>query len=153
MINDQSELRAGPVSPCECVERLRAAVDERDWEGLNDLCHPEARVVSPISDGMALSPGELIPALRSVTEESKYAAYLYYTEEIDENAACAVGSFHRFSGASTEATPACWLVTFVDGLLYRETLFDSIADARRAYGNLGIELGIPAAEPVLPEAV
>ena len=64
-----------------------------------------------------------------------------------------VGSFHRFSGATTEATPACWLVTFVDGLLYRETLFDSIADARRAYDNFGIELGIPAAEPVLPEAV
>ena len=153
VINEQEERRAGPVSPCECVERLRAAVDDRDWEGLRSLCHPEARVVLPISDGMALSTGELIPALRSVTEESKYAAHLYYTEEIDGNAACAVGSFHLFSAATTEATPACWLVTFVDGLLYREALFDSIADARRAYANLGIELGIPAAEPVLPEAV
>jgi hypothetical protein len=152
VLNDQQERRGRPVSPCERVERLRAAVDDRDWEGLRSLCHPDARVVLPISDDIALSADELIPALRSATEESTYAAYLYYTEEIDENAACAVGSFHRFSGATVGATPACWLVTFVDGLLYREALFDSIAGARRAYDNFGIELGIPATEPV-PEAV
>jgi hypothetical protein len=150
---DHERRRGEPVSPCESVERLRAAVDGRDWEGLHGLCHPEARVVLPFSGGSALPLPELLAALRSATEESRYAAYLYHVEEIDENAACAVGSFHSFRNGDVEATPACWVVTFVDGLLYREALFGSIVEARRAYGRLGIELGIAASEPVLPEAV
>ena len=109
--------------------------------------------LAPISGGIALSLSELVSALRSATEESRYAAYLYHVEEIDENAACAVGSFHSFTKGAVEATPACWVVTFVDVLLYREALFASIAEARQAYGELGIELGIPAAVPVLTEAV
>ena len=150
---DHEGRRSEPVSPCEHVERLRAAVDGRDWERLQSLCHPDARVVLPISGGIALPLPELVAALRSATEESRYAAYLYHVEEIDENAACAVGSFHSFAKGAVEATPACWVVTFVDGLLYREALFGSIAEARRAYGRLGVELGIAATEPVLPEAV
>ena len=150
----EQEVRRGEqVSPCEHVERLRAAVDGHDWKRLESLCHPEARVVLPISGGIALSLPELVSALRSATEESRYAAYLYHVERIDENAACAVGSFHSFTKGAVEATPACWVVTFVDGLLYREALFGSIAEARRAYGQLGIELGVLATEPVLPEAV
>jgi hypothetical protein len=150
---DERERHGEPVSPCENVERLRAAVDGRDWKGLHDLCHPEARVVLPISEGVALPPSDLVSALRSATEESTYAAYLYHVEEIDENAACVVGSFHSFTKGAVDATPACWVVTFVDGLLYREALFGSITEARRAYTELGVELGIPATEPVLPEAV
>ena len=150
---DRHERRGAPVSPCEHVERLRAAVDERDWECLYELCHPEARVVLPISGGMALHLPELVSALRSATEESRYAAYLYHVEAIDEHAACAIGSFHSFAKGEVGATPACWVVTFVDGLLYREALFGSIAEARQAYAELGVELGIPTTEPMLPEAV
>ena len=128
-------------------------MDERDWDRSHRLCHPDARVVLPISDGAALSRNELVPVLRSATEQSTYAAFLYYVEEVDEHAACALGSFHRFPGGQADATPACWLVTFVDGLLFREALFASIADARQAYGELGIELGIPRSADALSEAV
>ena len=91
--------------------------------------------------------------LQAATEQSTYAAFLYYVEEIDEHAACALGSFHRFPGGKADATPACWLVTFVDGLLFREALFTSIAEARQVYRERGIDLGIPSTADALSEAI
>lgn len=135
------------TTPNQHVEHLRAAVDRRDWIGLRSLCHPEARLVTPLSGGVALSVDEAIDALRMEIEASNYAAFHYYVDDLDEHAAVAVGAFRLTEPSGFyESSHVCWVVTFVEGLLFRQQLFDSLEEGQRAYRELGVELGLGSLE-------
>ena len=126
--------------PSHCVERLRAAADERDWEGLRGLCRPDALLVLRMTEGKALSLDDAIDVLRADAEAGAYEPTHYYIGDLDEQAAIAVGTV---MGPNAQ-TPKhlCWLLTFVDGLLYRQALCATADEAERLYRERGLELGL-----------
>lgn len=135
-----------PVPPRILLERLRSAADAGDLEEVRRLCHPEALLVLRISDGRALSLDDPIALLRLESEAGEHEPTHYYVDSLDEHAAIALGYVTR-QGIGKHL---CWLLTFVDGLVYRQALLQSPTEAQAAYAELGLELGMPSAGAALP---
>jgi hypothetical protein len=128
------------ISPRALLEELRSAADDRDWEGVRRLCHPDALLVLRVSEGRPLPLDEALDVLRADADAGEHEPVHYYVDELDEHAAVALGSITR-EGTQKHL---CWLVTFVDGLVYRQLLFESLGEAQAAYAELGHELGMAA---------
>lgn len=124
---------------------MRAAFEGRDWALLRSQYHPDASVVSLISPSDApLSRDQLVGLVEEAVSRGSYDSALWPVLDLDEHAATAMASVRQPSpmGGSTH-TEVCWVSTFVDNLLYRSRPFGSEAEAYHAYGELGIELGMP----------
>jgi hypothetical protein len=122
------------------VERLRAAADAREWELLRSLCHPDALLVLRMSEGKALTVDEAIAVLREDAEAGAYEPTHYYIGDLDDRAAIAVGTV--MGPNDQKPKHLCWLLTFADGLLYRQALCSTADDAERLYRECGLELGL-----------
>ena len=131
-----------PKRPSHCVERLRAAAEERDWERLRALCRPDALLVLRMTDGKALTVDEAIAVLREDAAAGAYEPTHYYIGDLDERAAIAVGTV--IGPNDQKPKHLCWLLTFVDGLLYRQALCPTADDAEKLYRERGVELGLAA---------
>ena len=129
------------LRPSHCVERLREAADARDWELLRSHCHPDARLVLRMTEGAALALDDAIAVLRADAEAGAYEPTHYYIGDLDESAAIAVGSV--MGPHDQKPKHLCWLLTFRDGLLYRQVLCETSNEAEELYGEKGLELGIP----------
>ena len=90
-----------------------------------------------ISDGLALRVDEALEVLRAEAEAGEPEPTHFYVDDLDDRAVIALGSVVR-RGASKEL---CWLLTFVDGLVYRQGLYRSLGEAQAAYAEFGIKLG------------
>jgi hypothetical protein len=128
--------------PSHGVERLRSAADARDWELLRSLCHPRALLVLRMTEGTALTVDEAISVLREDAEAGVHEPIHYYIGDLDEHAAIAVGTV--MGPNDQKPKHLCWLLTFVDGLLYRQALCPTSDDAERLYRECGLELGQPS---------
>jgi hypothetical protein len=91
-----------------------------------------------VSDGRDLSLAEALDVLQSDAAAGEPEPVHYYVDTLDEHAVFALGSVTR----AGRPKHLCWLVTFVDGLVYRQGLFESLNDAQAAYAELGLELGM-----------
>lgn len=138
---EEGDTQPAPVSPKILLEKLRSAADSGDLEQVRRLCHPDARLVLRMSDGLALSLDEALDLLRVEIEGGEHEPTHYYVDSLDEHAAVALGYVAR-QGIGKHL---CWLLTFVDGLVYRQVLFRSMGEAQGAYAELGLELGMPSA--------
>ncbi len=130
------------LAPRILLERLRTAADAGDWDGVRSLCHPDARLVLQVSDGRPLSLDEALVLLRAEAEAGEHEPAHYYVNDLDDRAAIALGYVAR---QGTEKH-LCWLLTFVEGLVYRQALFRSLSDAQAAYDEFGLELGMPGSD-------
>jgi hypothetical protein len=130
--------------PSHCVERLRVAADERDWELLRSLCHPDALLVLRMTEGRALSVDEAIAVLHEDAEAGAYEPTHYYIGDLDGQAAVAVGTV--MGPNDQKPKHLCWLLTFVDGLLYRQALCGTADEAEQLYRERGLELGLSHAK-------
>jgi hypothetical protein len=92
-----------------------------------------------ISDGIPLALDEALDLLRAEADAGEHEPTHYYVNDLDEHAVVALGFVTRRG----QEKHLCWLVTFVDGLVYRQALYRSLGDAEAAYAELGIELGVP----------
>jgi hypothetical protein len=134
--------RPSPVPPTVLLERVLAAADARDLERVRALCHPDARLVLRMSDGRALTLDEAVDVLRADIRAGEHEPVHHYVDNLDEHAAIALGSVTR----NGRVRHLCWLLTFLDGLVYRQALFGSMGEARAAYAELGLDLGMPGAD-------
>jgi hypothetical protein len=130
----------GSPRPGHGVEQLRAAADAREWELLRSLCHPDARLVLRMTEGKALTVDEAIAVLREDADAGAYEPTHYYIGDLDAQAAIAVGTV--MGPNDQTAKHLCWLLTFVDGLLYRQALCATADEAEQLYREHGLELGI-----------
>jgi hypothetical protein len=131
--------------PSHGVERLRAAADARDWELLKSLCHADALLVLRMTGGRPLTVDEAIAVLREDAAAGAYEPTHYYIGDLDERAAIAVGTV--IGPNDQKPKHLCWLLTFVDGLLYRQALCSTADEAEQLYRERGLELGL-APEPL-----
>jgi hypothetical protein len=103
------------------------------------LCHPDARLELRVSEGRDLSVDEALEVLQADAAAGEPEPVHYYVDTLDERAVVALGSVTR---AGREKR-LCWLLTFVDGLVYRQALFETLSDAQAAYAEHGLDLGMP----------
>ena len=137
---ENGDIRPKAVPPRILLERLRSAADAHDWEQLRDLCHPEARLVLRMPDGRALSVDEALEVLRADVEAGEHEPVHYYVDDLDEQAVVSLGSLVR-DGRQKQL---CWVMTFVDGLVFRQALFSTLSEGQAAYAKLGLDLGVPS---------
>ena len=134
------------LRPSQRVERLREAADARDWNLLRSRCHPDARLVLRMTEGTALALDDALAVLRADADAGAYEPTHYYIGDLDGSAAIAVGSV--MGPHDQKAKHLCWLLTFRDGLLYRQVLCETSNEAEELYRDVGVELGIaPGATP------
>jgi ketosteroid isomerase-like protein len=127
------------------VLRLLDAISEAfttsDWARLRSLYHDDARIWSVAGGDRVLSADELIDVL-SRTEGWSYSTDGARTEALDENAVVVLGIARQRIEAEAVFISSAWLLTFRDGLVWRSRAYRSLAEARTAYDELGVDLGL-----------
>jgi hypothetical protein len=115
----------------------------QNWDRLRELFHPGARIATFAGGGMPGHPEKAISDLREAHKDLAYAADVDNIYEIDDFAAVLRGHVrhHDVDGEVVVADRA-WLYVTLDGLLYRSQLFMSTQEAREAYDDLGLTLGV-----------
>ena len=88
-----------------------------------------------------LGPDELIEVL-SGQENSSYSTDDTKTEAFDENAVVVYGIVRERDEVGTLFLTSAWVLTFTDGLVWRSKAYRSIDEARAAYENQGLDLGL-----------
>ena len=123
------------------LEAISDAFSTGDWERLRSLYHDDARIVSVAAGERILGPDELIEVL-SGQENSSYSTDDTKTEAFDENAVVVYGTVRERDEAGTLFLTSAWVLTFSDGLVWRSKAYRSIDEARAAYENQGLDLGL-----------
>ena len=112
-----------------------------DWERLRSLYHDDARIVSVAAGERVLGPDELIEVL-STLENTSYSTDDAKTEAFDDNAVVVYGTVRERDEVGTLFTSSAWALTFSDGLVWRSKAFASVDEARAAYEEQGLDLGL-----------
>ena len=123
------------------LEAISDAFSTGDWERLRSLYHDDARIVSVAAGERILGPDELIEVL-SGQENSSYSTDDTKTEAFDENAVVVYGTVRERDEVGTLFLTSAWVLTFSDGLVWRSKAYRSIDEARAAYKNQGLDLGL-----------
>lgn len=138
----------GPPSDLEPKSRwftilhkaMTCAYDDADWNLYDALHHQDARVEWP--DGQILTLEELIDAVASARRHPFFCLQLDTLVEIDEHASLVEGLPAYGSRSPGPEETQFWFFTIRDGLLYRCAAYPSERDARAAYVDHGITLGL-----------
>jgi len=133
------------------LDAISDAFVSRDWERLRSLYHDEARISSVAAGDRILSADGLIEVLAAI-EGGSYSTDDVATEALDENAVVVLGLVRARDEVGIMFTPSTWLLTFQDGLVWRSKAYRSPEEARSAYQEHGLDLGMrtdiaPDAEP------
>jgi len=123
------------------LEAISDAFTTGDWERLRSLYHDEARIVSVAGGERVLGPDELIEVLSGL-ENTSYSTDDAKTQAFDDNAVVVYGIVRERDEIGTLFTSSAWVLTFFDGLVWRSKAFPSIQDARKAYEEQGLGLGL-----------
>ena len=122
---------------------VSVAYTSRNWSRLRSLYHEEA-VLTPIAAyEELLTPDEIIELFKELVHDPIYELGAMRTVPLDDKAAMVSGRlrFRLQSGGFGDGFRA-WVLTYNDGLLYRSRAYNSEEEARAAYAEHGIELGI-----------
>ena len=124
------------------LEALSDAFTTGDWERLRSLYHDDARIVSVAAGEKILGPDELIEVLSALDENRSYSTDDTKTEAFDHNAVVVYGILRERDEVGTMFTESAWVLTFSDGLVWRSKAYPSLREARAAYEELGLDLGL-----------
>lgn len=113
----------------------------RDWAALRALYHDDARIVSVAGGNRVLSADALMEILSAV-ESGSYGTNDAETEALDDSAVVVSGVVRERHGSEATFTPNAWVLTFRDGLVWRSRAYPSVDDARAAYAEYGLDLGL-----------
>jgi hypothetical protein len=130
-------------TPSELARNLIAAFERRDWQRLQSLYHPDARLPTEIGQREPLTPAELIALLRDAADDAVYDFDIASLIDLDERTALGSGSLRmrRPTGGFGDG-PRHWLYVFRDDLQWRSGVYTSAAKARKAFTTQGHTLGV-----------
>jgi hypothetical protein len=138
--------------PSELARNLIAAFERRDWELLQSLYHPDARLPTEIGRREPLTPAELIGVLRDASDDAVYDFDIASLVDLDERTALGSGSLRMRGPTGGFADgPKHWVYVFRDDLLWRSGVYTTALKAREAFMAQGHTLGIDEPEPDLPD--
>lgn len=128
-----------PLLVTECLSAHRA----QDWDRLRRLVHPQARIGVFATGGHAVDVERAIDAMRTAHEDVSYSAEVQSMVGLDAHAVVLEGGVgHRAADGRYVYERHAWLYVFVDDLLYRSAMFGSADEAKAAYRERGIDLGV-----------
>ena len=113
-----------------------------DWAALRGLYDDGALIVSVAGGDRVLNADELIEILSAV-EGGSYGINDAETEALDDNAVVVSGLVRERHGTEATFTPNAWVLTFREGLVWRSRAYASVDEARAAYAEYGLSLGLP----------
>ena len=116
------------------LEGVQYAFEDRDWERLLSLYHPDALLTSVASGEQPVTASEAVARFEKATEDPFYEVSVSTISDLDPNACLAVGRirFRDPQGGLTDAE-RYWLYIFKDGLLWRGSVHRSREAAVKAY--------------------
>ena len=110
------------------------AFEDRDWDLLLTLYHPEALLTTMASGEQPLTPSRAVAQFKRATDDTFYDATVSTVTVLDPAACLAVGRirFRDPHGGLTD-TERYWLYIFKDGLLWRGSVHRTRQAAVAAY--------------------
>jgi SnoaL-like domain len=122
---------------------VAGAFNGRDWDRLRTLYHDDALLVTVIAHGKVVGPDELMDIFRG----SDQTPYLIGRDQrivaIDDDAVIVMAPLRYESGSGAIAhSRRAWLLTFKDDLVFRTHDYQGEQEARDAYAQHGIGLGV-----------
>ena len=110
------------------------------------LYHPNARIATVTGGATPLTADEVIAELARVADDSVYSVSSSQAEALDEHAAIVAGRMRRpVEGGGFEDAGHVWLITVLDGLVYRQAVYQQPGEAAAVYRRDGVTLGVPDA--------
>ena len=110
------------------------------------LYHRDALILTVTGGPYPLTSDEVIDVLERASRDGVYSATGSPPLELDEHAAIITGRIRRrLPSGGFEDAAHVWLLIVRDGLIYRQGVFSTTADAAAAYATLGITLGAGSA--------
>jgi hypothetical protein len=129
----------------ELIDASGRLWEREDWEGMRALHHPSSRTTSLAADGslVARGPDEAMEELRRAWNDQLLSRSVEERWLVDDHVGIARGRvrYKRRDGYITH-DERVWLYVERDGLLFRIAVFNTAADAERAYRTKGPDLGI-----------
>jgi hypothetical protein len=125
------------------TREVSSAFTSGDWPRLRRLYHDEAILTPVAAFDELLTPDEIIEVFKRLEQDPFYELGEMSTVALDEQAAMVSGRlrFRLSSGGFGDGFRA-WVLTFKDGLVYRTRAYLSEDEARTAYAELGLGLGV-----------
>lgn len=134
---------AGTDGPSEVARACLAAHQAQDWDRLQTLFHPDARIGTFAGGGRPEEPAEALGRLRDAHEDLIYHADVTNLEVLDEDAVLMEGHVrYRTPQHGWGINQRSWLYVVRDGLLYRSAVYPSRHAALTEYRTLGPTLGV-----------
>jgi ketosteroid isomerase-like protein len=134
------------VNAEEVVEELSRVFATRDWRAMRALYHPEAFIFTVTGGPTPLAADEIIEELERASQDFVYLVTGSQPMALDEHAAIVTGRIRRRMPEGGIADAAhVWLLTVREGLIYRQGVYRTQAEAAEAYERLGLDLGVTGA--------
>jgi hypothetical protein len=114
------------------------------WARLRTMYRDDALLVSVAGGSEALGPDETISAIASAAHDVVYSIGFGMPERIDEHAAVVRGTVRGRlpDGRGSTLRQRVWIVTYLDGRLYRMRVYQNREEAQRDYRDHGVGLGL-----------
>ncbi len=127
----------------EVVGELSRVFATRDWSAMRALYHPDALVLTVTGGPKPLAADAVVDELERASQDFIYFVTGSDPDPIDEHAAVVTGRIRRrMPQGGFEDAAHVWLLTVRDGLLYRQGVYRTPEEARAAYAQLGVGLGV-----------
>ena len=125
------------------VAELSRIFPRRDWRAIRALYHPDALIVTVMGGATPLTADELVGQLELASEDIVYSVNGSPPAPLDDHAVIVTGRMRRrLPQGGFEDAGHLWLLTTVDGLIYRQGVYRDQQAAVDAYQQLGIGLGL-----------
>jgi hypothetical protein len=131
------------VDAADVVAELSRVFATRDWQAMRALYHPAALILTVTGGPVPLPADAVVAELERASQDLIYSVTGSDPSAIDENAVVITGRMRRrMPQGGFEDAAHVWLLTVRDGLIYRQGVYHSPAEARAAYERLGVSLGV-----------
>ena len=125
------------------VSELSRIFPLRDWGAIRALYHPDALILTVMGGDTPLTADELVRQLELAAGDAVYSANGSPPVPLDQHAVIVTGRIRRrLPHGGFEDAGHLWLLTTVDGLIYRQGVYHDQQAAIDAYQELGIGLGL-----------
>lgn len=126
----------------ELIADVDSAFKASAWSALRRLYHDDALLCTVAAHERVVGPDELMEIFEAL-EGTAYSIGETRTVAVDD-ATVLVSAQIRYplEQGGLADSHRTWLLTFRDGLVWRTRFYRTEADARSAYAQLGVDLGI-----------
>jgi hypothetical protein len=131
------------VDAADVVEELSRVFAARDWRAMRALYHPDALILTVTGGPEPLTADEIVAELERVSHDLVYHVTASDPVPLDEHAVVVAGRMRRrLPQDGFEEAGHVWLLTVLDGLIYRQSVHLETEEAVAAYRDGGVTLGV-----------